>query len=101
MEAVKVVQNVKETALASQDSSHQLLAQVSVGISAAGAAKLPQANSWKRSVCRVRNNGQVALPMLQPLSELQISTCNCSFESCILVLKCFYIFHAYLANIQE
>jgi len=40
VKAVKVVQHIKE-----KDSSYQLLVQASVGISAAGAAKLLQANS--------------------------------------------------------
>ena len=39
MKAAKVVQHIKE-----KDSSYQLLVQASVGISAAGVAKLLQAN---------------------------------------------------------
>jgi len=54
VEAAKVVQDARERAMTSQDSGHQIVAQSSVGTSAAIAAKLPQASSWKRSLRRVK-----------------------------------------------
>lgn len=72
VEAAKVVRDATDRALTSQDSGHQIVAQASVGISAAVAAKLPQPSSWKRSLRRARRTGEVALPTPQSRSELQI-----------------------------
>jgi len=54
VEAAKVVWDARERAMTSQDSGHQIAAQSSVGTSAAVAAKLSQASSWKRSLRRVK-----------------------------------------------
>ena len=61
--------------MTSQDSGHQIVAhyaQSSVGTSAAAAAKLPQASSWKRSLRSVRQTAERGLPTPQSCSELQI-----------------------------
>jgi hypothetical protein len=64
--------DAKEKALTSHDSGHQIVAQATVGISTAVAAKLPQLSSWKRSLRRARQTADVALPNPQSLTELQI-----------------------------
>ena len=72
VDAAKVVMDAKEKALTSQDSGHQIVAQATVGISTAVAAKLPQPSSWKRSLRRARQTADVALPNPQSRTELQI-----------------------------
>jgi len=45
VEAAKIVLDARQRAMTSHDSGHQIVAQSSVGTSAAVAAKLPQASS--------------------------------------------------------
>jgi hypothetical protein len=75
IDATKVVMDAKEKTLMSQDSGHQIVAQATVGVSTAVAAKLPQPSSWMRSLRRARHTADV--PKRYQIRSLELS---CKFH---------------------
>lgn len=70
LNATKLVNEMKNRAVNSQDSGHQIITGASVGLSNATAAKLPQISSIKRTLRRVRQGENHALP--NPLSRIDL-----------------------------
>ena len=67
----QVISNIKERAKNTQESSHQIIADSTVGLSSSVSAKLPSVPAMKKRMQRARQQQSIPLANPNSLSELQ------------------------------
>ncbi len=70
IEKRKLMSDMKEKATATQESTHQIVASASIGVSSAVAGKLPPVPYIKRSIQRLRQGVQI--PAINPVNLTQL-----------------------------
>jgi hypothetical protein len=72
IDADRIVNNVKETAISTQDSGHLIVSSAVAGVQPAVAGQLPTVSTLKRTIRRSRQKATRALPNPTSLHDLQI-----------------------------